>query len=92
MLILLQNDPISDIDRYSNDDPAWAKESVPALSQICAGSHMYSYFENQRQTLRGLNYRMFCEYEEGGRGKSAEDFEQLKDWLIEQADNFRPSQ
>jgi hypothetical protein len=50
---------------------------------------MYSYFEQQQRSMRGLNYRLFSEYEEGDRGKSLEDFEQLKDWLIEQADNFR---
>lgn len=52
---------------------------------------MYMYFEHQQQKLRGLNYRLFSEYEEGDRGKSIEDFQQLKDWLIDQADNFRSS-
>ena len=65
---------------------------MSSLSQLSVGTHMYSYFENQQRSLRGLNYRLFGEYEEGDRGKSLEDFEQLKDWLIEQADNFRPDE
>jgi hypothetical protein len=74
---------------YSGVDPASAKKSVPALSKLSTGTHLFPYFEQLLRQLRRVNYRMFSEYEEGDRGQSSEDFEQLKDWFIEKADNFR---
>ncbi|KAI9280611.1 tubulin domain-containing protein [Umbelopsis sp. AD052] len=81
----------SNYDGYilSDEESLAPRKFVSSLSQLSVGTHMYSYFEKQQHSMKGLNYRLFGEYEEGDRGKSLEDFEQLKDWLIEKADNFR---
>ncbi|CAM0140076.1 mtDNA inheritance, partitioning of the mitochondrial organelle [Umbelopsis sp. WA50703] len=73
----------------SADDPS--QTYTPALSQLSTGTQFFSYFEQYQQRLKGLNYRLFSDYEEGDRGQSVEDFAELKDWLIERADNFRPT-
>ncbi|KAJ2961688.1 hypothetical protein NQZ79_g3049 [Umbelopsis isabellina] len=73
----------------SNDDSS--KSYAPALTQLSTGTQFFSYFEQYQQRLKGVNYRLFSDYEEGDRGQSIEDFAELKDWLIEKADNFRPN-
>ncbi|KAG2174970.1 hypothetical protein INT43_006032 [Umbelopsis isabellina] len=73
----------------SNEDSS--KFYAPALTQLCTGTQFFSYFEQYQQRLKGVNYRLFSDYEEGDRGQSIEDFVELKDWLIEKADNFRPN-
>lgn len=74
---------------FSNEDSSTSY--APALTQLCTGTQLFSYFEQYQQRLKGVNYRMFSDYEEGDRGQSMEDFAELKDWLIEKADNFRPN-